>query len=106
MNTVLYLWGEDHMIKSKAATVVVESKEPIVEVTIEVFCSNCPTQLISVFKNTPYQASNALQVTLTGGYGMYYDDIPETSLLCRECASNLLKEFPCLLQRTLSTLQE
>jgi len=88
------------MIKSKAATAV-ESKEPIVEVTIEVFCSNCPTLLTPVFKDTPYQASNSLQVTLTGGYGMYYDDIPETSLLCCECAKLLLKEFPCLLQRTL-----
>ena len=89
------------MIKSKAATAVVESKEPIIEVTIEVFCSNCSARLTPVFKDTPYQASNSLQVTLTGGYGMFYDDIPETSLLCCECARNLLKEFPCLLQRTL-----
>ena len=42
------------------------------------------------------QANDALEITLEGGYGMYFDPFqrPDPILLCKTCADRLCEEWP------------
>lgn len=66
-------------------------------------CVDCGAELRFVFDgNNPQdsrQYNNALPVTLTGGYGMFFDDIDtgdRTFFLCHECAHRLCEQIPWL----------
>ncbi|WKW86373.1 hypothetical protein SEA_BUDSKI_98 [Gordonia phage Budski] len=61
-------------------------------------CASCNTPLPQVFKNSPGQYHDALEVVLTGGYGMFFDNIDgdHTVFLCHRCAHAACEVMPWL----------
>jgi hypothetical protein len=71
-------------------------------IVIGATCDQCGKGLRPVFSGSgegwqAAQARGALNVTISGGYGQYYDSEHGAGrcLLCKECADRLLAEFPC-----------
>ena len=68
--------------------------------TITFECANCAVIMKPVFPDMPNSNPElALELRLSGGYGMYYDAIDLTTYLCFACATNLLAKFPGLNRR-------
>lgn len=56
-------------------------------------CDSC-NAAIELVDAGAEQALYALEVRLSGGYGMYYDNQPVDILLCKNCADGLLGLTP------------
>ncbi|WP_459973285.1 hypothetical protein [Mycobacterium sp. MUNTM1] len=63
-------------------------------------CIDCGRELTQVFEGdvTSRQYRNALGMTLTGGYGMFFDDTDPVHriFLCHDCAHGLCDALPWL----------
>lgn len=63
-------------------------------------CVSCGYELRRVFESdfTSKQYDNALEVTLAGGYGMFFDSIDSGHrvFLCHDCAHGLCDALPWL----------
>lgn len=61
-------------------------------------CADCDTPLERIFDDTGTQYSNALEIELHGGYGMFFDNIDGDRLafLCHDCAHEACERNPWL----------
>jgi hypothetical protein len=64
-------------------------------------CVNCGTELSALFRDhdpMSRQYDNALELTQSGGYGMFFDNIDGDHhvFLCHDCAHNLCDATPWL----------
>lgn len=79
-------------------------KLQVVEEVTSAYCDNCGADIKLVSENLA-QGEGALEVSLHGGYDMYFDydyavmvDTHATNyvLLCKSCADKLIEVFPCM----------
>ena len=63
-------------------------------------CASCTAALKPVFQDAPGQYEDALEVILTGGYGMFFDNIDgdKRVFLCHSCAHVACEALPWLKQ--------
>ncbi len=64
-------------------------------------CTSCRAMLTPVFDDHPnHQYYNALEVTIAGGYGMFFDNIDGDLhvFLCHDCAHESCDALPWLTQ--------
>lgn len=74
------------------------------QVVTAVSCTNCQVALTPVLgewgdgDQRGIQPLGALEITLHGGYGMFFDDeySPLTVYFCEQCARQLMSQFPGL----------
>lgn len=60
-------------------------------------CMDCGVELTRVFPEHPAkQYDNALEITLSGGYGMFFDNIDHHVFLCHDCAHRACVVLPWL----------
>jgi ribosomal protein L32 len=59
-------------------------------------CANCGAELTHVFDTGNRQYVDALEVILSGGYGMFFDNIDgdHRVFLCCDCAQKLCEAYP------------
>jgi hypothetical protein len=75
-------------------------------------CAGCGGVLVPVFpkeitgEETTTQFDGAVTVTIEGGYGKYYDGVPITLSLCRDCTHMLQVIIPDLRERMLEAEKE
>jgi ribosomal protein L32 len=63
-------------------------------------CAHCGTQLTDLFTEGNRQYKNALEVILSGGYGMFFDNIDgdKRAFLCFDCGTQLCETYPWINQ--------
>lgn len=72
-----------------------------VEVTDKLFCDNCKQEIPLMFPDPSektMQGQDALHIHLSGGFGMFIDNLGYEDpdfLFCKSCAEKLLKVFAC-----------
>jgi hypothetical protein len=59
-------------------------------------CDGCGVELIFVGSEESSLVDGGMVLTLSGGYGMFFDDHAITAILCRNCSTKLLETFPGL----------
>ena len=66
-------------------------------VIVEATCDNCQAKLEPVFPDPGMMAQfqQALEVTISGGYGEFIDGMARL-YLCQACAIKLGEAFPCI----------
>lgn len=68
-------------------------------VCVSAHCDNCAKTLDVIHAGDLDEASgaaDALEITLSGGYGQFFDDADVKVLFCGDCANLLLSAFPSI----------
>ncbi len=75
-----------------------KEKQKTVTVIDEAKCDSCNKKLKSVFNVNDvddFQFEDAIEISLVGGYGMYFDSSNYRFFFCKTCSDRLLELFPC-----------
>lgn len=79
-----------------------ETKTILVNKTVKYnySCDGCGSALEPIYPDVLYadQCKYALNITLEGGYGMYYDASDVDINLCKDCADKITQTFPFIME--------
>ena len=67
-----------------------------INVVVGASCDGCDKELEIVGPEGSRLISDGLGLTLSGGYGMFFDDRDVNAIFCKACATKLLEVFPGL----------